>query len=158
MPTKTEQSDTPDVLFYHLERARIGDVLPSLLVRSLQRGWRAVVETASRKQADELNQMLWTFSDESFLPHGAADDGFAEDQPIYLTEKQDNPNGAQIRFFVGGATPGEFAGYERMVYVFDGRSDEAVAAARAQWKRLTGEGLDVTYWRQNEQGAWEKKA
>lgn len=157
-PTETPAGSGPEILFYHLERARLRDVLPNLLERSLQRGWRVVVEAAGRKLVDELNDYLWTYDEAGFLPHGASDDGHAVRQPIYLTDQPDNPNGAAVRFYVGGAEPGEVAGYARIVYLFDGTSEETVQAARRQWKRLNGAGHNATYWRQNERGQWEKKA
>jgi len=160
MPTADDDQtgEGPEILFYHLERARLIDVLPSLLQKSLGRGWRAVVQTADKKQAEQLNTLLWTWREDSFLPHGAAGDGFAERQPVYLTESEENPNRAAIRFFVGGAQPVNVQGYERIVYMFDGRNEQAVAQARQQWKRLADGEHNVTYWRQNEHGGWEKKA
>lgn len=153
----TAQNKGPEILFYHLERAKLMDVLPSLLEKSLQRGWRAVVQTSTRKRVDTLNGALWTSHDDSFLPHGASDDGFTDQQPIYLSDNSENPNGAAIRFFVEGAQPDDIAGYERVVYLFDGHNDEAVADARVQWKKLADQGGNSTYWRQNERGGWEKK-
>ncbi len=154
----TAKDNDPEILFYHLERAKLLDVLPSLLEKSLQRGWQVVVQARSDKQVDELNSALWTTSEDGFLPHGVAGDGFSEQQPIFLTSSIDNPNGAAIRFFVGGALPDEVAGYERIVYLFDGGSEEAVVDARKQWKRLADEGRTATYWKQKEGGGWEKKA
>ena len=165
MSTKTDKpgkptvkDNGPEILFYHLERAKLLDVLPSLLEKSLQRGWRAVVQAKTGKQVDELNSALWTSSDDGFLPHGAADDGFGSQQPVFLTDTSDNPNGAAIRFYVEGAQPEEVEGYERVVYLFDGHNEEAVSDARKQWKRLAGEGFEATYWKQSEAGGWEKKA
>ena len=165
MSTKTDTQEKPggtkegpEVLFYHLEQATLMDILPNLLEKSLQRGWRVVVQAETGKQVGDLNSGLWTSRDDSFLPHGASDDGFADRQPIYLTHDNDNPNGAAIRFFVEGAQPEEIAGYERIVYLFDGHNEEAVVNARKQWKRLANDGADATYWAQNEGGGWEKKA
>lgn len=154
----SEARTEPEILFYHLERARLQDVLPTLLERSLQRGWRAVIEAPDRKVVDKLNSHLWSYREDSFLPHGAPDDGFADRQPIYLANSSENPNGAAIRFFVGGAEPQDIAGYERIVYLFNGFNDDELTRARRQWKRLTSEGRKATYWRQNEQGSWEKRA
>ena len=160
MPTSSDKSGAtgPEILFYHLERARLLDVLPSLLKKSLQRGWRVVVQGPNRKLVNDLNNDLWISRDDSFLPHGTSDDCFSSEQPIYLTENNDNPNGAAIRFYVAGAQPEEVEGYERIVYLFDGHNEDAVVNARKQWKRLVDEPGETTYWKQNERGSWEKKA
>ena len=133
-------------------------MLPALLEKSLERGWRAVVQAGTTERAEALDAMLWTYRDESFLPHGTSADGNAGMQPVFLTEGEENPNGAQIRFFVDGADSSDVASYERAVYLFDGHDEEAVAGARGIWTVLKDAGHEVTYWQQGEQGKWEKKA
>ncbi|MEL7542812.1 MAG: DNA polymerase III subunit chi [Pseudomonadota bacterium] len=151
-----------EVWFYHLERQRLEDVLPNLLDKTLQRGWRAVVQTGSDERRDALNDHLWTFAAPSFLPHGTAQDGAGETQPIFLTSDGETPNNAEVRFMVDGATPsgdaGSFAAFERTIFLFDGHDADAVADARTQWKAARDAGCTVTYWQQSENGRWEKKA
>ena len=108
-----------ELLFYHLERQPLESALPGLLQRSLERGWRVVVKVGSEERLEALNAHLWSFDDASFLPHGAAADGHAEAQPIWLTTGDDNPNGATVRFLVDGAEAADLAGYERIVFMFD---------------------------------------
>ncbi|MDO8838236.1 MAG: DNA polymerase III subunit chi [Parvibaculum sp.] len=147
-----------EVLFYHLQNAPLERVLPQLLERSLERGWRAVVRAGGPERLEALNNALWTYSDESFLPHGSRDDGAPESAPIFLTTEDENPNGAKVLFLVDGAGPGPLSGYERCVLMFDGRDAAALAAAREHWKVLKAEGHDATYWQQNDAGKWEKRA
>ena len=147
-----------EVYFYHLEHRSLDSVLPELLERTLQRGWRAVVQASSPERVEALNTQLWTYADDSFLPHGTARDGAAERQPIYLTQGDDNPNGAQVRFLADGVDVPDLAGYARAVFLFDGRSEEALQRARQQWKAVKAAGLTATYWQQSEAGKWEKKA
>ena len=152
-----------EVWFYHLERRPLGEVLPVLLERSLGRGWRAVVQAGSLERVEALDQSLWTYRDDSFLPHGTARDGDPARLPVYLTQGPENPNRAAIRLFVDGVAiapvlaeaPGH---YERMVLLFDGNDDDAVASARAQWSALKQAGHAVSYWQQGDDGRWEKRA
>lgn len=147
-----------EVLFYHLQRAPLERVLPELLEKSLARGWRALVRVGNPERVEPLNTLLWTYRDDGFLPHGTREDGAAEAQPVYLTAESDNPNGAQVLFLVDGAVPGDIDGYERCVLMFDGRDDQAVAAARAEWQTIKTAGHDATYWQQSDSGKWEKRA
>ena len=147
-----------EVFFYHLEHRSLESVLPELLERTLQRGWRAVVQAGSPERVETLNTHLWTFADDSFLPHGAGRDGAPERQPIYLTHGDDNPNSAQVRFLTDGVDAADLSGYSRAVFLFDGRSEEALQRARLQWKAVKAAGLSATYWQQTEAGKWEKKA
>jgi DNA polymerase-3 subunit chi len=131
-------------------------VLPLLLEKSLERGWRAVVETSSRERASALDAMLWTFRDDSFLPHGISGEATDPDQPVLITTDEANANGAQVRFFVDRAVPQTGEGYQRIVYLFSGHDPDAVGEAREAWKALR-EGNDLTYWQQDETGRWVKR-
>jgi DNA polymerase-3 subunit chi len=133
-------------------------VLPALVERTLQRGWRAVVQAGSEERVDALDSLLWTYDDASFLPHGTRKDGHPKAQPVYLTADDSNPNAATVRFLVDGAAIGDMTGYERMVYLFDGRDPAALGQAREQWKAVKAAGCQATYWQQSREGRWEKKA
>jgi DNA polymerase-3 subunit chi len=146
-----------EVLFYHLERQGLEKVLPNLVEKTLERGWRAVVQAGSEERLAAIDLALWTFKEESFLAHGQAKDGHAAEQPVYLTTGGETPNGAGVRFLVDGAEAQEFSGFVRIVYLFDGNDAEAVARARSQWTAAKGAGCPVTYWQQNTAGKWEKK-
>jgi DNA polymerase-3 subunit chi len=147
-----------EVYFYHLESRTLEQVLPTLLERSLQRGWRAAVQASSLERVEALNTLLWTYREESFLPHGTVSDGAPAMQPIYLTAEEDNPNGAAVRFLVDGATLDDAGDYARVVYVFDGHDGGAVAQARAAWTAATQKGHAVSYWQQDDDGRWQQKA
>ena len=148
-----------EMLFYHLQRQPIERVLPSLLERSVERGWRVVVQAASDERVEALDAHLWTYRDDSFLPHGTVRDGEAAAQSILLTTADDNPNGAKVRFLIDSVpVPADAESYDRIVLLFDGEDEDAVAAARARWGEAKAKGFDVTYWQPDEQGRWVKKA
>ncbi|MDR3373855.1 MAG: DNA polymerase III subunit chi [Ancalomicrobiaceae bacterium] len=147
-----------EVLFYHLEAHPLERVLPVLVERCLERGWRAVIQAGSDERRDALDQLLWTFSDAAFLPHGTSRDGFTAEQPVYLTAEGDNPNGSTVRFLVDRAEPGELGTYQRAVLIFDGNDADALADARRYWKQFKAAGLDLSYWKQDAGGRWQKKA
>lgn len=151
-------SGETEIFFYHLERRTLEDVLPTLLLRSVEKGWRAAVQATSEERLAALDTLLWSFSEESFLPHGTAKDGQASAQPIYLTVEDDNPNGAQVRFLLDGAELADASGYQRLVFIFDGRDAEALARARVQWQAARGSGHVVSYWQQDADGRWQQKA
>lgn len=146
-----------DILFYHLEQRPLEQVLPVLLEKSLERGWRAVVEAGAVERLESLDKTLWSYRDDSFLPHAISNGETDGEQPVLLTDTGANPNGAQIRFFVDRAVPKDPAGYERLVYMFDGHDPDAVTEARTAWKALSPDNT-VTYWQQGQDGRWVKKA
>jgi DNA polymerase-3 subunit chi len=148
-----------EVLFYHLEAQPVERVLPVLLEKSLERGWRVVVHTTLEERIDALDAHLWTFRDDSFLPHGTFREPTAADQPVVLTVRDDNPNAATVRFLLDRAPmPGDAGRYERLVLMFDGNDNDAVAEARQRWQAAKALGFVVTYWQADGSGRWQRRA
>jgi DNA polymerase-3 subunit chi len=148
-----------EVLFYHLQGQKLEGVLPGLLERSLERGWRVVVQAGSQERIEALDAHLWTYKDDSFLPHGTEREPEAAQQPVLLGVDDSNPNGANVRFLIDGAQlPADAESYQRIVLVFDGDDEDAVTAARAQWSEAKARGFDATYWQPDDTGRWVKKA
>lgn len=147
-----------EVLFYHLQDMTLETVLPPLLEKSLERGWRVVVQSTSEERADALDAHLWTYRDDSFLPHATWRAGDASDQPIILTAEPGNPNNAKIRFLIDNAAlPEDSPSYERLVLVFNGDDGDALTAARNAWTECKSRGFEVTYWQADERGRWQRR-
>lgn len=145
--------------FYHLQRQTLDEVLPKLLLKAYGAGKNIVVKIGNPERVEFINSLLWTFNDESFLPHGSKKDGFASAQPIWLTSEDENPNGANFLFLVDGAAlPEEELTYERVFDIFDGNSAESLQQARELWKKYKNSDSEVYYWQQNANGTWEQKA
>jgi DNA polymerase III subunit chi len=147
-----------EILFYHLYRHASDDVLPALIEKSLERGWRVVVQASSEERVDALDARLWTYRDDSFLPHGTFREATASEQPVLLTVRDDNPNAATVRFLIDrAALPEDAERYQRVVVLFDGEDEEAVAEARQRWQAAKARGFDVTYWQADESGRWQRR-
>ena len=144
--------------FYHLTLSPLEQALPRLLDKALAAGYRAVVLAGSAERVEALNDRLWTYEPDSWLPHGSSKDGDAALQPIWLTATDENPNGATILVMCDGARSDSVAGFSRCLDLFDGNDDEAVQAARERWKLRKAEGHDLVYYQQTERGGWEEKA
>jgi DNA polymerase-3 subunit chi len=144
-----------EIGFYHLTRTALEVALPKLLGRVLETGGRAVVKAASEERVAALDTALWLCPDPDWLPHGTRATGEADLQPIWLTTDDEAPNGARFLFLVEGATSARLDAFERVFDLFDGRDEDAVAAARARWAAAKAAGHTLTYWRQTERG-WEK--
>lgn len=152
------RASSPEIWFYHLERSTLDQVLPGLLEKTRERGWRALVRASDERLLDDVDDRLWTYRDDSFLAHGRADGPEAARQPILLTTEVENPNGAQALFILDQSELGDTKGFDLCFIIFDGRDEAAVAAARVRWKTLKDAGADLAYWKQSPEGRWEKAA
>ncbi len=147
-----------EILFYHLERSPLEKALPILIEKCLERSWRVIIETENQVKSEIISEILWTYRDDSFLPHlivGENDKEIEKEQIILITWQDENPNNAHIRFFVDGAIVRYDKQYERLVYLFNGHNSEEVEQARKAWKELS-QNNKLTYWQQNNNGVWQK--
>ena len=150
-----------ECLFYELRGGSPERVLVDLLEKSRARGWRVLVRAGSKERVLDLNAALWTYRDDSFLPHGCFKDGNAEAQPIYLEEgdstTQSNPNNAEVLVLADGGEASDWRSYQRCVALLDGLDSDQLASAKAWRARLASEGVEAIWWRQGDKG-WEKDA
>ncbi len=148
-----------EILFFHLQSRPLEQVLPTILDRALSRGQKVVVQVGGQERMSALDDHLWIYADESFLPHVTALEADAALNPVVLTTQAHNPNAAQVRICADGVRiPDAMQDYERVVLIFDGDDPEALAAAREDWKKARASGHAASYWQQDEAGRWEKKA
>ena len=143
--------------FYHLEASTLEGVLPGLLEKTLEKGWRALVKMPEDKLA-ELDSFLWTFREDAFLPHGRDDEPQAELQPILLSASADSAKGFDAVFLLGSASVADMEGVSRAMVMINGRSQDDVTRERGRWKSLKAAGANLAYYQQDERGRWEKKA
>lgn len=145
--------------FYHLQTVDLEYTLPNLLEKAYALGKKIMVKVGTSERVAYLNTLLWTYDEESFLPHGTKSDGNADRQPIWLTDGNDNPNNAEMLFLVDGADYDivKLSDFDRVFYIFDGNNNEALSHAREFWKASKEAGLECFYWQQNEQGKWQQK-
>ncbi len=143
--------------FYHLETSMLEGVLPELLDKTRARGWRALVAVSEDRLAT-LDEFLWTYKDDSFLPHGRNDEPMADQQPIVLSSGPSDSHGFDCVYLIDGQDVKIDPKTERVLVMIDGRNEKKVQESRMKWKALKSDGANLSYWQQNDRGKWEKKA
>lgn len=146
-----------EIGFYHLTRTALPEALARLLDRTLRSGQRALVLCPDAARLKALDTALWACPEPVWLPHGAAADGDADLQPVWLSTTPDAENGARFLFLVDGADTGHSGDFDRVFDLFDGNDADQVTAARARWVSAKDRGHTLTYWKQSPRG-WEKGA
>lgn len=145
--------------FYHLQKAPLEHVLPKLCEKAYATGKRIKILLGNEERVEFINSLLWTYVEDSFLPHGSKKDGFVESQPIFISTSEENENQAHLLILADGATPSldVLSQYERILNIFDGNDENALNRARAYWKEIKTLNGELHYWQQNERGAFEQK-
>lgn len=157
-PSTNNEKKMTNISFYHLLHQPLTSALPKLLVKVHGAGMKAVIKVGSQEQMQALDNLLWTFDKNSFLPHGTMKATSPDQQPILLTTADDNPAGATVLVLVDSMESDQLDRYDRCLEMFDGTDQDAVTAARTRWKEYKEAGHELTYWQQTEQGGWTKKA
>ena len=145
-----------EIGFYHLVATPLERALPRLLERATGQGHRVVVRAGSPERVERLNAVLWTYDEASFLPHGCSRDGNAAEQPIWLTDREENPNGATMLILTDGTDAADLSAFARCADMFDGNDPAAVEAARERWRRARDKGHSLAYWQQTASG-WQRQ-
>ncbi|WP_044283301.1 DNA polymerase III subunit chi [Candidatus Endolissoclinum faulkneri] len=147
-----------EIIFYHLTSITVNKALPKLLCKTLAARERAIVLLASAEKVQALDYHLWVYDERSWLPHGAQKYDNANLQPIWLTHRNENPNGARFLFIIERVEAFDLSSFKRVFDLFDGHNHKSIAAARLRWKLARDAGHVITYWRQKNNGSWLKIA
>lgn len=145
-----------EIRFYHLTVTPLEKALPKLLEKIITQGWRALILTDSEEQAEFLSIQLWTYHPNSFLPHGTHKDGFMEDQPIFLTPLEENPNNAEILIILNGKSPHFLETFNQCLYLFEDKDDVKKKSSLAIWETYEEKSYLLSSWIQQKDGKWEK--
>jgi DNA polymerase-3 subunit chi len=147
-----------DIRFYHMEQATLDQALPMIVMKAWQSGENVMVRVPDKREASRLNDLLWSFRADSFIPHGMDGDKHADAQPVFVTVNDENMNEANILILTHGCAHPSVADFKMTCEMLDGRVDSQITDARARWKIYKDDGHDLTYWQQDENGKWGKKA
>jgi DNA polymerase-3 subunit chi len=141
--------------FYHLESSPIDRVLPSICDKILATGKRLLI-VAEASELATLDDLLWTYSNDSFLPHARRERPNPELQPILLSDTPEPLNGATNIALGDGRWREEALGFARTFYLF---GSAQLGPARTAWRALKGnEAVEPRYWKQDERGKWFQSA
>ncbi len=142
------------IAFYHLLQTPLNKALPQLLLKTLTNNKKALVRTLNDRRVESIDEMLWCFDNESFLPHGCRPMD-ASKQKVWLDWELDNKNNAEFLFVIDSAEFSLSEDFERVFYLFEGNLDNELQEARKIWKELKSKNADISYWKQTAKG-WQQ--
>ena len=135
--------------FYHLASSPLERVLPRICERLLEEGQKLLVVAEEESLLRRLDEQLWTYASDSFLPHGRTP---PEQQPILLSTEVEPLNGAANVALADGLWRDDALAFARTFYFFD---NAYLDTARGAWRALKGKPeAEPRYWKQDESGKW----
>jgi len=142
-----------------MQQSPLEQVLPDILEKTNAKGWRSLVKIGALNgdpdaEMRRLDEFLWTYRKDAFLPHGRDDEPLADQQPICLTTDAKAAENADVVLLCSGAEIDNVDGVVRCITFIDGADEQDRKIARARWKKAKDVGLKTAYWRQNDHGKW----
>ncbi len=148
-----------EIGFYQLSRRPIEAVVPPLVVKARSAGLRLLLRSNDAVLLALIDERLWSFQPSSFVPHGSAASLPPErvaSQPVLLDSAFPPANAADCLMQLGGDIPDALNGLARVLYLF---GEAELDTARARWRRIRQDAaLRATYWRETDEGRFEKAA
>ena len=106
-----------------------------LAERAYDQGLRVAVRTASAAETAEFDELLWTFSDRSFVPHVVwpTEPDVVAATPVVVGSSSLPPSHRDVLINLGPDAPADFSTYARICEVVGGDED-AKKAGRHRWR------------------------
>ncbi len=114
-----------------------------LAEKACDQGMRVAVRTAGPSQTAELDELMWTFSDRSFVPHGVwpAEPGFAAATPVLIASGALPDSHLDVLINLADDLPADAIRYARVCELVAG-DDDAKRRARVRWRGYRDAGLE----------------
>jgi DNA polymerase-3 subunit chi len=142
--------------FYHLTVTPLERALPSIAQRVVAGGGRLLIVSGDDAQRVAVDRLLWSYSPESFLPHGQAGGDDDASQPVLIAPDVVPANQATNIALIDGEWRDTALGFDRAFHFFDA---DRIQEARMAWKALADrDGVERRYWKQDDSGKWEQAA
>ena len=113
--------------------------LISLIYR---KGHKIHVQTPSIEYAKSLDEKLWSFSEDSFIPHSLKEDQL--NAPIRICTETDAPEHKDVFVNLSGSTPRFFSRFDRVAEVVPEKESDR-SAARKAYSFYKVRGYEVRY-------------
>lgn len=146
-----------EIRFYHLHKKKASEALPEIIGKALERNFKILIKTTDEEKTKEIDEYLWTYDAESFIPHGSKTGKRSSEHPVWITSKEDNPNGANMLIIFNGAETGDISSMDLCCELFDGNDEKTLETTRSRWKEYKEKGFELSYFQQDENGRWDKK-
>ncbi len=155
---KDQAESKTSVWFYHLLHTKLISALPTLLEKTLASNVNAKILMSDEEQLKDLDNKLWTYKNDSWLPHGMDNERIAKEYPILLSLNDDeNINNAKFLFLLMGQDSKKIHDFQRVFVIFDSNDQLQLSQARKQWLEYKKLGVDMQYYQQTPNNSWIKK-
>jgi DNA polymerase-3 subunit chi len=148
----------PSFSFYHLSKSTLEEALPKIMEKLLAAEGRAVLLFQNKEILKRIDEVLWSVGGTRFIPHCREDENDKDQNPVYLTTTEENPNNSNFLVLIAAVQTEYFNKFEKNIIIFSNYDDNELNSARNLWKKLKSEGnFELKYFLQDDKGNWAMK-
>lgn len=127
-------------------------VFPKLIEGVVNKGNKVHVYCDTEK-VSEIDNLLWSFEQLSFLPHATSEDPHLNEQPVIISSNAKSVNGAKVLAITNDIIPDNYSDYEKILLVCDATQHQTIPKLI---QALESKKINCNYFIQSIQGAWDK--
>jgi len=130
-----------------------GDMTRAALSRSMARfiearvneGRRVLVRVEDERKAAQWDQFLWTWDEQSFLPHSVLGTEWPGDEPVTIAARTPAATPGVVLVCLDDVPPDELLAFDEIYELVDRCSDEGLERSRRRWSawKATGRSQEV---------------
>ena len=135
-----------NVLFHHFESIERKDFL-IYVCKLIEKGYKQninpiFIKTNTQKQAEELDKFLWTFRQESYIPHTLVDQDSNNTQPVQIGWIDNEIEDAEAIINLSDGMP-DISNHLKKIHEIIENIDEKKEKARERWKKYKSIGFNI---------------
>ena len=147
------------IIFYNTAPLQVEKTLFSLLEKSLEKGNKSLLLFKDKEKCLSINEQLWTYKQNSFLPHISEDDQIYDniDVPVYLSTRNENPFKAELLFSIDGFLPDNIDHFERVIIIIDVNDKLLNEKYKNYYLDINKNFEDIVFYKSDDNGKWIEK-
>jgi len=147
------------IIFYSTAPLQVEKTLFALLEKSLEKGNKSLLLFKDKEKCLSINEQLWTYKQNSFLPHTSEDDQIYDniDVPVYLSTKNENPFKAELLFSIDGFLPDNIDHFERVIIIIDVNDELLNEKYKNYYLDINKNFEDIVFYKSDDNGKWIEK-
>tara|TARA_B100001939_G_scaffold157253_1_gene135868 strand:- start:218 stop:682 length:465 start_codon:yes stop_codon:yes gene_type:complete len=147
------------IIFYSTSPLQVEKTLFALLEKSLEKGNKSLLLFKDKEKCLSINEQLWTYKQNSFLPHISEDDQIYDniDVPVYLSTKNENPFKAELLFSIDGFLPDNIDHFERVIIIIDVNDELLNEKYKNYYLDINKNFEDIVFYKSDDNGKWIEK-
>jgi len=147
------------IIFYSTAPLQVEKTLFALLEKSLEKGNKSLLLFKDKEKCLSINEQLWTYKQNSFLPHISEDDQIYDniDIPVYLSTKNENPFKAELLFSIDGFLPDNIDHFERVIIIIDVNDELLNEKYKNYYLDINKNFEDIVFYKSDDNGKWIEK-